>query len=134
MPQVDQQRVERWARIVANFESSGLSITEFCRREKLSIHQLQYWRRRLGRTTNCPPNASVQKRNPSSEVCPAQDTSGVGGADSPMIQIRVGSHAAVLVPAHMLDTVQAVLEMAVKLNQASQQQSTNGFHSVFLRK
>lgn len=36
-----------WARILRQFETSGLSGQEFCRRQKLSLSSFQRWRSRL---------------------------------------------------------------------------------------
>ena len=37
-----------WAAIFRRFESSGLTIREFCRRERLPLSSFQRWRSRLG--------------------------------------------------------------------------------------
>ncbi len=39
---------EEWARVLKQFESSGVSQIAFCRAEGISQNSLQKWRRRLG--------------------------------------------------------------------------------------
>ena len=49
-----QQRRRRgrseWIEICERFESSGLSSSEFCERERLALSSLQRWRRRLNKS------------------------------------------------------------------------------------
>ena len=53
MPQSSSSRKRRskaqWTEILRQFESSGLSSSEFCRREGLASSSFQRWRRRLDR-------------------------------------------------------------------------------------
>lgn len=133
MPNVDQQRVDRWVRTVAVFDSSGLSLAEFCRRQKLSVHQFQYWRRRLERTadtaSNSPVPIKIHPQSPQSK----QDSCGDLAANTPVVQIRLDGQATVLVPAHMLETIRAVLEMVTALDRSSQQQPPNVFRAIVAR-
>ena len=39
---------EQWIEILKRFESSGLSVPDFCRREDLASSSFQRWRNRLG--------------------------------------------------------------------------------------
>ncbi len=50
MPKPRQKRRTRseWTEILRRFESSGLSIREFCHRESVSLSGFQRWRSRLG--------------------------------------------------------------------------------------
>jgi hypothetical protein len=38
----------QWTEILRQFDSSGLSSSEFCRRQRLAPSSFQRWRRRLG--------------------------------------------------------------------------------------
>lgn len=42
-----QERRERWRRIVDQWQASGLSQAEFCRRRELAVWQLAWWRKQL---------------------------------------------------------------------------------------
>ncbi len=43
------EKEEFWRMVLAEFESSGLSVREFCRREKLGEASLYSWRREIAR-------------------------------------------------------------------------------------
>jgi len=53
--------------------------------------------------------------------------------NTPVVQIRLDGQATVLVPAHMLETIRAVLEMVSALDRSSQQQSPNAFRAIVAR-
>lgn len=133
MPNVDQQRVERWVRTIAVFDSSGLSLAEFCRRQKLSVHQFQYWRRRLERAAGTTANPSTTNKVHSQSTQSTHDAGGDLAVNTPVVQIRLDGQATVLVPAHMLETIRAVLEMVSALDRSSQQQSPNVFRAIVAR-
>lgn len=133
MRNVDQQRVERWVRTVSVFDSSGLSLAEFCRRQKLSVHQFQYWRRRLERATCTASNSTASNKIHSPSPKSMQDSCGDLFTNTPVVQIRLDGQATVLVPAHMLETIRAVLEMVTALDRSSQQQSPNVFRAIVAR-
>ena len=133
MPNVDQQRVERWIRTISVFDSSGLSLAEFCRRQKLSVHQFQYWRRRLERAAGTASNSAASNTIHSQSTQSMQDSCGDLVTNTPVVQIRMNGQATVLVPAHMLETIRAVLEMVSALDRSSQQQSPNVFRAIVAR-
>jgi hypothetical protein len=133
MPNVDQQRVEHWVRIVSIFNSSELSLAEFCRRQKLSVHQFQYWRRRLAETVTTTANSPAANKTHPRSPQSMQDSGRDLVTDTPVVQIRLVGQATVLVPAHMLETIRAVLEMVNALDRSSQQQSSNVFHAIVAR-
>lgn len=45
-----EERVEFWAMALGEFQASGLSKAEFCRRNGLKTSTLNYWQRRLGKS------------------------------------------------------------------------------------
>jgi hypothetical protein len=45
---------QRWARCLEDWKNSGLSQVDFCRRKKLSIYSLRWWKWRLGRDSSRP--------------------------------------------------------------------------------
>ncbi len=133
MPKVDQQRVEHWVRNVSIFNSSGLSLAEFCRRQKLSVHQLQYWRRRLTETVSTTANSPASNKTHRQSPQSMQDSGRDLVTNTPLVQIRLDGQATVLVPAHMLETIRAVLEMVSALDRSSQQQPPNVFRAIVAR-
>jgi transposase-like protein len=52
---------DRWRALLAEKETSGESVVEFCGRHGLPVHQFYWWRRRLaeGRGMNPPAKQSV---------------------------------------------------------------------------
>lgn len=133
MPNLDQQRVEHWVRIVSIFNSSELSLAEFCRRQKLSVHQFQYWRRRLAETVSTTANSPASNKTNPQPPQSMQDSGCDLVTNTPVVQIRLVGQATVLVPAHMLETIRAVLEMVTALDRSSQQQSPNVFRAIVAR-
>ena len=41
-----------WQARVADYEASELSVGNWCRENGITVHQLRYWRRRMGTTAN----------------------------------------------------------------------------------
>lgn len=60
--QVNQVLWDQWRQRIDRQRTSGLSIAEFCRQERLSPHGFYIWRRKLRRTTSSPPKAAVIRR------------------------------------------------------------------------
>jgi hypothetical protein len=49
MTKADRHKAEHWRQHVEAFRSSGLSRKAYCRKHRLNIHSLDYWRKRLKR-------------------------------------------------------------------------------------
>ena len=47
MNYASQETIELWKKLVADADSSGLSKSEWCRRNNKTLKQLNYWRHRL---------------------------------------------------------------------------------------
>lgn len=43
----NKKQEEIWQERLNRFEQSGLSMSEYCRRNSLNVHQLVYWKKRL---------------------------------------------------------------------------------------
>jgi hypothetical protein len=48
-----------WQSRVADYEASELSVGNWCRENGITVHQLRYWRRRLGTTANSQATSEV---------------------------------------------------------------------------
>ena len=46
---VDAAKCDDWRRRLAKFDSSGLTVAEFCRREQISQARFYYWSKRIRR-------------------------------------------------------------------------------------
>jgi hypothetical protein len=61
-----------WTEILRRFESSGLTVREFCSREGLALSSFQRWRSRLG---SVGPTEFVELVPTVAEVAPSADWS-----------------------------------------------------------
>jgi hypothetical protein len=52
-------KAEIWQQHITEWQDSGLSQVVFCNQQKINIHNLQYWRRRLA-----PPAAKPNRLTP----------------------------------------------------------------------
>jgi len=66
-----------WRAVMERFEKSGLSLSAFCRRSKLSRSSFLQWRRRLSGIP-CPTPGFVEWVAPTSEVPEAVERGGAG--------------------------------------------------------
>lgn len=60
--QGNQVRWDQWRQRVDRQRASGLSIAEFCRRERLSPHGFYVWRRRIQGASSSRAKASTTRR------------------------------------------------------------------------
>ncbi len=60
--QVNQVLWDQWRQRIDRQRTSGLSIAEFCRKERLSPHGFYVWRRKVHRTTSSRPKTAVPRR------------------------------------------------------------------------
>ena len=44
---VDQKKLVEWQRRLSRYERTGLTAIEFCKRERVSVALLKYWRRQV---------------------------------------------------------------------------------------
>ena len=49
MAKADPRKVERWRQHLDECRNSGLTRRKYCRKHRLNIHQMDYWRKRLKR-------------------------------------------------------------------------------------
>ena len=47
MPRTSKAKEKYWSRHVADLEASGLSRKAYCRKKKINVHTLDYWKRKL---------------------------------------------------------------------------------------
>ena len=56
MAKADRHKAEYWRQHVEAFRSSGLRRKAYCRKHRLNIHSLDYWRKRLNRSSEIKPS------------------------------------------------------------------------------
>ena len=111
MAKADARKRAEWQRTLKRFESSGLTIAQFCREEKIPVHAFYYWGKRLGR----PSRGNRQARGKSGGVSPEKGAGAMNGEHSaPLVHFAWGSKLRMSVPADCMDAIRCVLEYANK--------------------
>lgn len=117
-----------WADHLAKYPASGLTLREYCRRAGIEVHQFYYWRKRTMAST--VERQSAAATGQSGSPSPANKSE----QDGQTVVIQMNERTTVSVPAHMLDTIEAILRMAQRLgDQSSSANSPSGFRSVIVR-
>ena len=97
-----------WEEIIQKWQQSGCNMTEFCRRECLSIHTFKYWKYKLASNKNSElvPKDLVKTSEPA-KLVPVKVTEEVSeipefSQSKPMkssdIYIRIGSKSSLIIP------------------------------------
>jgi len=125
---MDVRKAELWRECMQRYGSSGCSVVEFCQSENIATHLFYYWQRRL----SSADKQSVARRVPVSRTRPGEHSKVnaiAGGKPASgsqtrslsqteqvdtvsIVQIALGNHAVVSIPAHCHETIQRVLGMA----------------------
>lgn len=134
MDRTDQRRLELWALRVQQQVTSELSVSKYCQREKLAVHDFYYWRRKLADSGNRAAGVGSRKQAPPTVAHVASEDLASGEVVTAMVQIQLGSRVCVSVPAHMLETIRTVIQTALSCDTDDRPQSpVGGFHPVILR-
>ena len=56
MAKADPRKAERWQQHLDEYRTSGLTRKEYCRKHRLNIHQMDYWRKRLNQSSEFRPS------------------------------------------------------------------------------
>ena len=112
----DAVKREQWRTRLERFESSGQSVTQFCRSEGVGSHAFYYWSRQLGRTSaRVGPSRSPLRRGRSVQT--AKSTWADKGTEStptdvPVIQFVWNSQLSFSIPANCPEAIRCVLACA----------------------
>ena len=60
MAKADPRKAERWRQHIDAYRTSGLTRKAYCRKHRLNIHQMDYWRKRL---KQAPSVLNPQRKN-----------------------------------------------------------------------
>ena len=71
MAKADLQKVEHWRHNIESFKTSGLTRKAFCRKHRLNIHTLDYWRKKL---KSIPVVSNTKNINDFIQVQVSEDT------------------------------------------------------------
>jgi hypothetical protein len=98
---LDLGKLAAWQQRMATFQSSGLTVTAFCRREGITPARFYYWARRVR-------SASTDGR-PRRIAKPGQPGENNEVGDPPSIDVFIGSQVRVRLPASQPELVAAVV-------------------------
>lgn len=97
-----------WEEIIQKWQQSGCNMTEFCRRECLSIHTFKYWKYKLASNKNSElvpkdlvktsESAKLVPVKVAEEVAELPEISHVKPNKSSDIYIRIGSKSSLIIP------------------------------------
>lgn len=97
-----------WEEIIQKWQQSGCNMTEFCRRECLSIHTFKYWKYKLAGSRNSEAAshdllkisepAKLVPVKVAEEVAELPEISHVKPNKSSDIYIRIGSKSSLIIP------------------------------------
>ena len=145
-----------WAEHLSRQQASGLSVREYCERERLQTHNFHYGRKRVLAMESRVPSPSVKQQTRGRAATTGQlrnstqvrdatksrheaSTSAIAPPASaimqgPVVVIQFGE-ASIHVPADLTETIEAVLKMALRLNNTDYQATTAAgpFRSVIVR-
>ena len=71
MAKADPRKAERWRQHIDAYKTSGLTRKAYCRKHRLNIHQMDYWRKRLKQGAT---DSSPKKQNDFIRVQVKEDT------------------------------------------------------------
>ena len=123
----DGAKRDDWRKRLARFDTSNLTVAEFCRAEQVSLASYYYWSRRF--------------RESSTSVAPPIDQAGQKRADQltqqvvppATIEVWLPDGVRVVVPARCAEALPLVLQSACQLSMSSQgDRQTPAFQQVVL--
>jgi hypothetical protein len=84
-------RQARWAALIADFASSGLTIDRYCEHRGVAVSSFYSWKRRLG---DC---SSIDRRRPAFVEAVVDDhhPACASGCSAPVVELRCGRRIAV---------------------------------------
>ena len=117
----DGAKRDDWRRRLAKFDSSGLTVVEFCRREQVSQASFYYWSKRIG-DRDGSETPEIKFDNASLATVPS-------GERSDWVEILIGDEIRVRMPAADPEAVAALVK---QLQVAVRSATTNRFQRIEL--
>lgn len=133
MAKADARKQTEWRKRLKRFESSGLTIAQFCRNEEVPLHTFYYWGKRLGRPSKGSRHSgSRQPGGKAGGVSPEKGAGAMNGEDyAPLVHFAWGSKLRMSVPADCVDAIRCVLEYANQ-EQDERRDAAGAFREVIL--
>jgi len=148
MARHSQLDMQYWAQHVSLQQASGHSVREYCQGEGIQVHHFYYGRKRVAAARAIPTQATSRQatfggkvnhaggiERPSAgtpvKVSNPTKANQLDGAQTVVIQMS--DQTSVHVPAQMLETIEAVLKMALRVSERESASPTSVFRSVIVR-
>ncbi len=99
---------QRWKKLLAELQQSGLTVAEFCRQENVSAASIYQWKRRLGMGSLRANRRAVPARTakPSTTLAPFVE---IAVPRSRRIEMELASGVKIYIPADQLDALTAAI-------------------------
>ena len=121
---VDGAKRDAWRRRLAKFDSSGLTVVEFCRREQVSQASFYYWSKRIpGR--NRSTTGGLQRSDACTGISRHEE-----GID--FVEVVVGDSIRVRMPAAQPAAVAVLVQQLQKMQLADASATTSRFQRIEL--
>jgi hypothetical protein len=110
----DPKKLAMWERRFQRFSNSGLAVTQFCFRERVSVASFYHWRKKLGPET--PPRRTAVRGDVFQRVTVLPAASGVS------IQLPGGTQ--IEVRTEHLDAIRAVIAEAARVDRCPEAEAS----------
>ena len=116
---IDSIKRRVWEQRLQRFQSSGLTISRFCLREKVGVHTFHYWARRLraGNSTERPSRREAQVPTENLRRAVARgdgNEMNCAKQDAAMVQFQFERGLRVSLPAHCLEAIRCLVQSVQK--------------------
>ncbi len=134
---LDGRKRDEWRARLEQFEVSGLTTAQFCRRENIAPHTFYYWDKRLGHKAKRARNKSKRRAVSSERDALATSVDTISAVENSslnetLVHFTWNSKLSFSVPTDCLDTIRCVLQYASLANSESEgfTSAVGGFRQV----
>lgn len=118
MSKLDAHKRADWQNRLERFEISGLTVAQFCQKEKTAPHTFYYWKKRLGRPANDKRHSlsgrAIRKGCGEVSTDKVPTVSETAPSSAPLIHFTWDNKFRVSIPATCLGAIRCVLEHATR--------------------
>ena len=110
---VSRQDVEKrrlWEVRFERFRASGLTISRFCERERVSVHTFYYWAKRVGSNSVRPSSSGTGKASRRSRSSLKHASTADGTSNAALVRFSWNAGVEVSVPADCLSVIRCLVE------------------------
>ena len=109
---IDSIKRQLWEQRLQRFQSSGLTISRFCLREKVGVHTFHYWAKRLraGNSTECRESQLPTENSRRAVAVGTANETNYTQQDAAMVQFQFERGLRVSIPAHCLEAIRCLVQ------------------------